>query len=166
MKEIELSQEQTTIVDDEDFEYLNQWKWFAVWSECIKGYYVMRSQHIGVINGKRKQGSVYMHRLIAKAPKGKVVDHINHNTLDNRKENLRIASYYQNQQNRKKRGTSKYPGVSWDVPKQKWRPRIKVNGIHKSLGYFDDEREAAKAYEKACRELIGEELVCKEKGAA
>lgn len=161
MKEIELTQGQVAIVDNEDYEYLNQFKWYAHWSPRLNGYYAVRHQHLGYSNGERKQKMIIMHRIIVNAPNGKVVDHKNHNALDNRKSNLRIVSQRQNNQNKKSKGTSKYPGVHWEMKRNKWRANIQLEGKSKHLGYFDDEREAAKAYENACREIIGEELVCK-----
>lgn len=162
MKEISLTRGQVTIVDDEDYEYLNQWKWTADFDLHTKSYYAIRKQRSTKLNQKQK--FIRMHRLIMNAPKGKVVDHINHDTLDNRKENLRIVSIRQNMQNKKIKGISKYRGVHWDKKANKWRASISINNKTKELGRFEGtlkgEREAAKAYERACREL-GEELVCK-----
>lgn len=161
MKEIHLTKGQVALVDDEDYEYLNQWKWCAQWESHTKSYYASRKRYLGMINGKRKQKTIRMHRLIMDAPTGKQVDHINHNTLDNCKENLRIVTNRQNKQNRKHKGSSKYPGVSWIKSSSKWQATIHINGKNKNLGYFKEERAAAKTYENACRKLFNEELVCK-----
>lgn len=160
MKKINLSKGQVALVDDGDYDDLNQFRWYAQYSKGIDNYYAFRLVSFKK-KGKLKNKIILMHRMIMDAPKRKVVDHINHNTLDNRKENLRIVSSRQNNQNKKVKGTSKYPGVCWHKYNKKWRATIYVNGKNKDLGYFKEEREAAKAYERACRELIGEDLVCK-----
>lgn len=170
VKKIPLTQGQHALVDDEDFEFLTQWKWYASYYLHINNYYAQRAQHIGFFNGKQKMKTIMMHRLIMEEIAGhelkrsEEIDHINHNPLDNRRENLRIATKRQNQQNQKRKTSSKYPGICWHKVSKKWRARITLNGKRKELGLFDDEREAAKAYERACRELVGEELVCKSGG--
>ena len=151
-KEIPLTQGQVTIVYDEDYEWLNQWKWYAFRDKKLQDFYAVRGE---------QNRTVFMHREIMNTPKGMMTDHINNNPLDNRRENLRIVTNRQNQQNRHNKGTSKYPGVCWNVKDKQWRAKIKINGITKHLGQFNDEIDAAKAYEQACRELVGEELVCK-----
>ncbi len=160
VKEISLTQGQVALVDDEDYNYLNQWKWEARHSRSKSNYYAARKKYLGKINGKYRFVTVRMHRLLMNAPKNKQVDHINHNTLDNRKCNLRIVSPRQNMQNREVKSASRYPGVYWERSHNRWRARIVIDGKPKHLGYFKDECEAAKAYERACRSL-GEELVCK-----
>lgn len=160
VKEIPLTQGQFALVDDEDFEWLNQLSWQAAWNPSSKGYYAQHTQHLR-IDGKRSTKSIGMHRLILNAPKNKVVDHINHNTLDNRKENLRIVSFRQNRQNLKINTTSKYSGVCWDKKLKKWFARIAIAGMMKPIGYFPKEQSAAKAYEMAQRLYCNENLVCK-----
>lgn len=170
VKKIPLTQGQHALVDDEDFEYLNQWKWHARGQPNINGYYALRGMYVARINKKEIIKAIRMHRVIMNRIVGRtlnkfeLVDHINHDPLDNRRENLRIVSNRQNQQNKKNKGTSKYPGVSWQKQTNKWVAHIRLNGKSKYLGSFIDEREAAKSYEKACRELCGEELVCKMEG--
>ena len=103
----------------------------------------------------------YLHRLLVNCPKGMVVDHINGNTLDNRKENLRICSKIENQYNQKKhKGNrhSKFKGVTYrkDLKSKPWEAFIYKDGKSKRLGYFKTEQLAAKAYNKAAKKAYGE----------
>lgn len=170
VKKIPLTQGQYALVDDEDFDFLNQWKWYASYDKNLKGYYAQCGRSVRHLDGTRKTKIIRMHRMIMGELFGRelsvkeVIDHINHDPLDNRRSNLRVVSSRQNCQNRKRKFSSKYPGVYWDKAKKKWRAAIRINGKSKHLGNFVDEREAAKAYEQVCRELVGEELVCKSGG--
>ena len=94
-----------------------------------------------------------MHRCIIKVPTGCVVDHINHNGLDNRRANLRPATRAQNNRYSKKRKNtrSKYKGVSYYSREKQFVAKITTDGKTVKLGYFEDEVEAAKAYDKAAR---------------
>lgn len=93
MKKIPLTQGHFAIVDDADYEWLNQWKWRAKKAAYLS--YAARSVRV---NGKTE--TVYMHRLIMDCPKGKEVDHANRVTFDNRRDNLRICERSENQKNR------------------------------------------------------------------
>jgi hypothetical protein len=102
-----------------------------------------------------------LHRLIMDCPKGMVVDHINGDTLDNRKSNLRICTKLQNQYNQKKhKGNkhSKYKGVTLrkELKSKPWEAFIYANRTHRRLGYFATEIEAAEAYNKAALQMYGE----------
>jgi hypothetical protein len=106
-------------------------------------------------NGKVKW--YYIHRIIAQAflenPRNlKTVDHIDRNPLNNTLENLRWASRSNQNVNRSKRKntSSKYVGVSWDKARAKWLAQINIEGKSKNLGCFDDEEDAARAYDAAC----------------
>ena len=120
------------LVDDEDFEYINQWKWRC--NNSGTGYAVRR------IGNK----TIHMHRVINKTPDGYWTDHINRNSLDNRKENLRTVTPSLNILNSRVRkdNISKYKGVSWFKNTNRWRVRITINGEVVSLGYFKDKNEA------------------------
>lgn len=148
MKEIPLSKGYSAIVDDEDFDYLNQWKW--TWR---KGY---ATRTVTIAPGVREL--IIMHRILLNAPDGVFVDHINMNGLDNRRENLRLADRTQNNANRKKPTglhSSMFKGVSWFKLRKAWRADIKVNRKCVHLGVFDCEVEAAKAYNFAAIEYFG-----------
>lgn len=150
MKTIELSKQgkykgmYVAIVDDEDYEWLNSYRW------CFDGRYVQRRN--------KKEGHVRMHFMIMNPPDGKGVDHRNSNGLDNRRINLRICSQWNNSQNMSKHrdSSSKYKGLSRNKNKTKWVARINFNYKHVTIGDFVDETEAAKAYDKKAKELYGE----------
>lgn len=139
--EIKLKSGSTVTVDAEDYELLSKFSWYVT----PKGYVVT---------------TVTMHRMVTDAPQGVEVDHINGDTLDNRKANLRNCTRSQNIANtrkpRKQGGcSSKFKGVSWDKRAKKWSARVQTNGkSHRR--YFDIEEEAALAYDEMAREHFGE----------
>jgi len=101
-----------------------------------------------------------MHREIITPPYPLVVDHINHNGLDNRQANLRPATKSQNTINKpykKKKGAhSKYRGVTWQKSINKWQAQIRIKGIQTKIGYYNDETTAAKAYDTKAIKYHGE----------
>jgi len=154
MAQIKLTQGKYALVDDEDFEQLNKYKWYAC-ANHVGDFYAIRNSK--TVNGKRH--AIAMHREILGLHynDGKQGDHKNHNTLDNRHRNLRIATRNQNMHNSKSSvGTSKYKGVAWVQRDKKWGAYIRLNGKNKSLGYYTDEIKAAKAYDKAAKKLFSE----------
>ena len=102
MKQIPLTQGQFAIVDDDEFERLSEFNWKALWNKDIRGYYAARE-----IGGRKNKKTIYMHRLIANTPVGMVCDHIHHNTLDNRKSELRNLSPAQSNMNMRLRKDNK-----------------------------------------------------------
>ena len=154
VKEIQLTQGKVALVDDEDFEELNKYKWCAHKPGTASTYYAMRAISV-IINGKRKQKMIDMHRQILGFPKG-MIDHINRNGLDNRKKNLRICTRSTNRLNSKIRKDNKsgFRGVCWYKQTKKWVAHIAQPRI--TIGYFDDVIEAAKAYDKKAIELYGD----------
>lgn len=111
-------------------------------------------RNVYAADGERK----YLHRKILQAPRTRFVDHRNGNGLDNRKGNLRAASHSQNQQNRKKSPdrSSRFKGVSYCKHRSMWEARATVNRQRFRAGHFDDEVEAAKAYDSLAKKLHGE----------
>lgn len=129
-------------IDDEDFEKISGRKWYL----HSEGYAAAPNYEDGI------PGTVYMHKLIVP---GKFVDHRDRNKLNNRKSNLRCASRSQNNANRVKQSrpcTSKFKGVYWESDRGKWTASLK----NRRLGRFDDEVQAAKAYNEAAEKEFGE----------
>ena len=146
-KEIQLTKGQVALVDDEDYEYLSQWKWH------YSGGYAMWRSHI---NGVKT--TLLMHRLIMNTPDGLETDHINSNKLDNRRGNLRISTKPQNSANKPapKNNTSGYKGVSWFKAGKLWTARLKVNGKLIYCGYFKNIEDAVIAYNTEAKKHLGE----------
>lgn len=130
-------------------------------ADLVAGFVWRRNPTTGYVWTERGKLTLYLHRLIAGAGPSEVVDHANGDQLDNRGANLRIATRSQNGANRgpdrRKYGTtSDYKGVSWDKRRKKWSAYVHVNGRTRGLGRFDDEHEAARAYNAAALEAWGE----------
>ncbi len=147
MKEIKLTQEKVALVDDEDFEYLNQWKWFA--HRTAKKYYARRS-----IKNGNSYLTILMHRVILKTPKNMGIDHIDHNTLNNQKFNLRVCTRSQNNCNSESVNYSGYRGVTYNKGKY-IVAQIKVDNKMIRIGTFKSEIEAACAYDEAAIKYHG-----------
>lgn len=152
MKEIPLTQGKSALVDDEDYPRLSKPRWYA--QKDGRTWYAGRHSQTDPAGNRHL---ILMHRAIIDLPKGMEIDHINGNGLDNRKENLRVVTKRQNQQNWHIRKTSKYPGVGWHKGKGRWQAQIRIKGKKTHLGYFTDELEAATTYSVACAVLCGVE---------
>jgi hypothetical protein len=158
MKDIQLSQGKVALVDDDDFEWLNQWKWTL--SKENHTCYAIRKESRTLNNGKQK--TLLMHRVILEmSDTHKKVDHIDRNGLNNQKSNLRTVNDSQSSHNRGsfKVSTSKYKGVSFSKNKydrKKWIAKFTKNGKGIFIGRFFTEEEAALAYNKRVVEENGE----------
>jgi len=139
MKEILLTQGMVTLVEDEDFEWLNQWRWTA--HKSRNTYYAHRSETIG---GKKR--TVIMHRILLDLPEGYLPDHIDGNGLNNQRSNLRAVTIRQNNQNNHRVKTSQYPGVRWHKKNKNWLAAIRYDGKFRHLGCFTEEIDAFRAY--------------------
>lgn len=141
-------------IDKADLELVSRYSWR-----------VIRHPRTGKLYASATVGRarVMMHRLIAQTPDGLDTDHKDGDGLNNRRSNLRPATRSQNNVNRRKHSshagkptTSRFKGVHWDSEKCKWRASIKVDGRQIRLGRFDDEIEAARAYDRALVAQWGE----------
>ncbi len=151
---IPLTQGKYAIVDPDDFYWLIRHKWTA--SRVYNKFYAVRSE-LCKTSGKRK--SLRMHREIAHTPEGLECDHINGNSLDNRKANLRSATRQQNCWNSRKRrpkSLSKYKGVSRNKRGRPWKAQLIVDGKRMYFGCFNEEKQAAKVYDAAAKKYYGE----------
>ena len=149
MKEIQLTQGYVTQVDDEDYEWLNQWKWYV--QKKPHNNYVMRSE--GPFG---KQKKISMHRFIlGLTDPNMLADHKNHNGLNNQRSNLRVSTSSQNQANRrisKSKKSSKYLGVYWSKVNNNWFAQI----LKKHIGCYDNEIDAAIAYNNEAKKVHGD----------
>jgi|SRR5579859_566306 len=157
MKQIPLSRGQVAMVDDEDYEWLCQWKWSAFWSPSARSFYAHRCS-------SRREGkthSIYMHREILGLKHGdsRIGDHVDpEQTLDNRRSNLRIATRTENRRNSVKQrdNTSGFKGVSFHKRIGKYQAQLNINGVRKSLGYRTTPEEAHVLYREAVKLHHGE----------
>ena len=142
---IELVRGGTALVDDDDREFINGFKWYP----HTGGYAIAYKNNL----------YIYMHRLILNSEKGVLVDHINKNKLDNRRSNLRPVTRSQNLFNSsgQKHRKSKYKGVFYAKQNRKWCAQISYyKSKRKGLGYFLTEEAAALAYNDAAKKYFGE----------
>lgn len=147
-REIPLTQGYVTLIDEADFDLVKELSWHA-------------SREPGGIYAKARKprgGDAYfkLHRFIMGEPPGALVDHINGNTLDNRRANLRPCSNAQNLQNTAQRSDSRSPYKGVERRGNVWRARIREGSAYRSLGHFKTSEEAALVYDAAARRLFGE----------
>jgi hypothetical protein len=155
MKTIPLSQGKVALVDDADFEKVNQFEWYAAYNPAGRWY-----AQGGVRSANGKWTIQMMHRVIMGLEHGdpRQVDHKNREmTLDNRRKNLRVATVKQNRQNAglSKNNTSTFKGVSWHKATEKWEARISTGCKRIHLGNFETPKIAAQAYDAAVLKYHG-----------
>lgn len=155
MKLIPLTRGQHAIVDSDDYEWLSQWKWCAQKIERrgkIVGYYALRA----VREDDGKQHTTYMHRVVLGLPRGRepLVDHVNKNGLDNRRENLRTADFGQNAANATRRRVDMARGVRFKGGK--FEVAIRADGVSRYLGRFDSVEQAQFWYQFHALAAFGE----------
>lgn len=140
---IPLTKGQNTVVDAEDFAWLSSFNWRAQWDCTTNSFYALTG---------RMSSTISMHRMILSCKENEQGDHRNHDTLDNRRSNLRKCSPCQNAQNRKihLNNTSGCRGVNWHLGK--WQARISVSGKRICLGHFPEKSDALEAYKRASSE--------------
>jgi len=147
MKIIYTKKGEEIFVDDSDYEEMNKHLWY-----CDKKGYATRA---GKAFENKRRTTVSMHREIMDAPEGMVVDHINHETLDNQRKNLRVCSSADNMKNiRSKQGT--VLGVRWREFSQRWIANIKIDGQLIHLGTFIEFDEALAARKEAEIKYFGD----------
>lgn len=151
MKTITLTQGQFALVDEEDFEELNQYNWCA-WARKSPQGHVLTYYAIRTVYSNNTKAVVRMHRVVANTPPGLDTDHINGDGLDNRRCNLRVVTRTQNGRNRTNKAASRrssFRGVSWHKQHRKWYASMSAGRVQKFLGLFASEHAAAQAYDDA-----------------
>ena len=154
MKLIPLTRGQFSKVDDEDFEKFGGFKWYASYDKPTNKFYA----HRDTWSPESGRKHLSLHREIMGNPPGKLVDHWNHDTLDNQKKNLRECNKSQNGTNRTKArcdSKSGVRGVSWHKGNGQWRTRILVAG-KEVVKYFNDIESATQSFAQQARERYGE----------
>lgn len=148
MREIPLTKGQVALVDDEDFERVNAFKWQATWAESIKSFY---ATHVFPDRSR-----VFMHRFIMNTPPDMICDHRDHNTLNNQRSNLRNCTWSQNNMNSKVRSDNRLGIKGVHKKKTRYNARLQANGkcvLNKSFATIE---EAVAAYEEAVKKYHGE----------
>lgn len=141
------------IIDTEDYDKIKKFRWYILHNIKGHSFYAITN----IYKNKKRLG-LLLHRVIMSPPKEVLIDHVNHNGLDNRKNNLRLCTHQENSRNCKKYKSNKniFKGVRQRNELKKWQARLKFNDKTIHLGSFDDPIQAAKAYNEKAKELFGE----------
>jgi hypothetical protein len=152
MREIKLTKGFVAMIDDDDYDLLNTHHWYTSISKTHH-----KTNYYACCMHEYKYMSMHQF-IIGKAPKGYIVDHKDGNGLNNRRDNLRYVTKSQNAQNMttKKTGSSKYKGVAYSKFAKKFQAHYMKDYKHYHLGYFNNEIDAAIAYDSAVRIAFGE----------
>ncbi len=156
VKEIILRNGNKTIVDDEDFERISKLSWNQNFYGYVCSYVNAGTRTNKTGNVVTKSKLVYLAREILQAGNKEQVDHINHDKLDNRRSNLRIANHTQQKMNRRMFSNNKsgFKGVVFE--RGRYKATISINGKKVHIGVFDTPIEAAKAYDEKAKVYYGE----------
>jgi hypothetical protein len=149
---IPLTQGKYALIDEADYDLVGRVSWYA-----YRDWHCFYARRNDFVDGENI--TLLMHRVLLDAKPGEIVDHRNGDGLDNRRCNLQVALRVSNNQNRASnvaKGSSKYKGVSWVKRDEAWQVRIRAHGLQRFVGLFDDEIEAAMAYDEIARKLHGE----------
>lgn len=148
---IPLTQNKFALIDEDDLALVSPYRWRVLKGKKAKKLYAYTGGYPGV-------PALAMHRLIMNAPTDRDVDHINGDSLDNRRSNLRVATESENGANREPNrvNSSGYKGVTWQKNIGKWQAQIKCRGKNIYLGLYDDPANAALAYDSKALEVFGD----------
>lgn len=154
---VPLSNGMNAKIDNEDRHIVDGFNWKTIKSNGDSARLYAARNKLILIDGRKHWKVILLHRAIMNCQQGMTVDHINHDTLDNRRCNLRIGTHRQNRcnSNMYKNNTSGYKGVSWQRKNKRWNCYISVNNKTKMIGAFSKPEDAALAYDKAAREYHG-----------
>jgi hypothetical protein len=156
-------EEFTILIDKKNLDKVNQYNstWYAHWKTCNQTYYATITLHFGTIDGKQKNKSLELQKVILPTEKGYRTDHINHDTMDNREDNLRVASHRENLINRNGRNSNNKSGcrnVYWCNSDKRWLVQFQVDGKGRHFGRFklEDKDKAIELANRLRTELYGE----------
>lgn len=149
---VRLTRGYTAVIDAADVGFVEGFNWHSA---------VFKGTAYAVRNAPKPcggQSTLRMHRIITSAQESLVVDHINGDGLDNRRQNLRVVSHALNMRNQSLRSDNKsgLKGIRWREPTQKWNAYINVDGKHYSLGHYATKEEAYAAYIEGSKRFHGE----------
>lgn len=151
------------LIDLEELDlFLNyKYKWHVAWHVKTKSYYIRATEYLGLIDGKPKYQLVYFHTYLMNPKEDEIIDHRNHNTLDNRRDNLRPINYSNNLKNRNGLNDNNITGVrnvSWAKSTNRYLVQFQVNGKNTCFGRFkkEDFDKAKQLADKLRKEIYGE----------